>query len=68
MQEWLGGEPTLDELLGDDMMSRVVASAGMSREEFRSRLAEVANRIGIRAGQSGAGENGKKPRRVANRG
>ena len=68
MQEWLGGEPTLDELLGDDMMSRVVASAGMSPEEFRSRLAEVANRIGISARQSGAGESGEKPRRVATRG
>ncbi len=67
MQEWLGGEPSLDELLGDDMMSRVVASAGMSPEEFRLRLAEVAHRIGIRASQSGTGETGEKPRRVATR-
>ena len=65
MQDWLSGEPSLDDLLGDDMMGRVVASAGMSREEFRSRLAEMARRIGLRASQSGAGQNGDKPRRTA---
>ncbi len=62
MQEWLGGEPSLDELLQDDMMSRVVASAGMSREEFRSRLVEVATRIGARAGQSRTGQSRSRPR------
>ena len=63
-QNWLVGEPSLDEILGDDMMSRVVASTGMSPAEFRSRLAEIARRLG--AGQSGgAPESGQKPPRVA---
>jgi len=62
MQNWSKGEPSLDELLRDDMMDRVVASTGMSREEFRSRLAEIAHRLDARAAQSGADGSGDKPR------
>jgi hypothetical protein len=65
MEHWLKGEPSLEELLGDDMMSRVVASAGMSPAEFRSRLAEIASRLAAGAGQSGTGKAGKKPQGIA---
>jgi hypothetical protein len=66
MEHWLKGEPSLEELLGDDMMSRVVASAGMSPAEFRSRLAEIASRLAASgASQSGTGKAGKKPHGVA---
>jgi hypothetical protein len=65
VQSWLVGEPSLDELMSDDMMSRVVASAGMSPEEFRSRLAEVALRISRRARESGVGKSEDGPRDVA---
>lgn len=43
---WLTGEPTLEELLSDEMMGPVVASAGMNREQLRLNLAEVARRLG----------------------
>jgi hypothetical protein len=46
MRRWLAGEPSLDELLGDDIMGPVVASAGLSREQFRSNLTEIARRLG----------------------
>ena len=67
MQHWSKGEPSLDELLCDDMMDRVVASTGMSREEFRSRLAEIANRLDARAAQSGADGRGNEPRAAVRR-
>lgn len=63
MQKWLVGEPSLDELLGDEMMGPVVASAGMSREQFRSSLMEIAVRLGVREG--GAGQHRDAPRRIA---
>ena len=43
---WLTGEATLEELLSDDMMGPVVASAGMNREQLRLSLADVARRLG----------------------
>jgi hypothetical protein len=43
---WVTGEATLEELLSDDIMGPVVASAGMSREQLRSNLAEIARRVG----------------------
>jgi hypothetical protein len=58
MRRWLAGEPSLDELLGDDIMGPVVASAGLSREQFRSHLAEVARRLAaIGEGRSGQGRD-----------
>jgi hypothetical protein len=43
---WLTGEASLEELLSDEIMGPVAASAGLSREQLRSNLAEVARRIG----------------------
>jgi hypothetical protein len=45
-QWWLTGEATLEELLSDEIMGPVVASAGLSREQLRLDLAKVARRIG----------------------
>lgn len=65
VQSWLVGEPSLDELLSDDMMTRIVASAGMSPEEFRSRLAEIALRIRSGARQGGVGQSEDRSRSAA---
>lgn len=65
MKRWLVGEPSLDELMNDEIMARIVASAGMSREELRSRLAEIARSLRNSAGQDGSGQGGDKPRRIA---
>jgi hypothetical protein len=58
---WLTGEASLEELLSDEIMGPVAASAGLSREQLRLSLAEVARRI------SGNRERGarKEPRHVA---
>jgi hypothetical protein len=58
MQRWLVGEASLEELMGDDMMGPVVASAGMSREEFRLSFAETARRLCARPGENRADERG----------
>ncbi len=55
MRRWLTQEVSLEELLGDEIMGPVVASAGMSREEFRLSLAEIARRVG---GEGGARQSG----------
>ena len=65
MQKWLVGEPSLDEILGDEMMARVVASAGMSREQFRSRLLEVASRLRLGGDRSSGQSEAAAPRRAA---
>lgn len=47
MRTWrMTGEPSLKELLGDDIMDPVMRSAGVSGEELRRRLAELAQRLG----------------------
>jgi hypothetical protein len=52
---WLTGEASLEELLSDEIMGPVAASAGLSREQLRSSLAEVARRIsGDREGRAGS--------------
>lgn len=57
MRRWLTEEVSLDELLGDEIMGPVVASAGMDREQFRLTLAEVARRLtGQCRGRHGGGE------------
>lgn len=62
---WLTGEATLEELLSDEIMGPVVASAGLSREQLRLNLAEIARRIcGDGHGRSGPGCR-KEPRQVA---
>jgi hypothetical protein len=45
MRRWLVGEPSLDELLADDIMGPVVASAGISREQLRLHITEMARRL-----------------------
>ncbi len=65
MQRWLVGEPSLDELLNDEIMGLVVASAGMNREQLRTRLTEMARRLGGCVGQGRGGQGGDAPGRIA---
>jgi hypothetical protein len=48
------GEPSLDELLEDEMMAGVMRCAGIDAAELRRRLAELAHRLGRCAGQGGS--------------
>jgi hypothetical protein len=41
-------EPSLEELLGDEMMSLVMRSAGLDQVGLRTMLADVANRLPLR--------------------
>ena len=47
MPKWLtkGREPSLDELLGDEMMAPVMRSAGIAEAELRALLAALAARV-----------------------
>jgi len=46
MPKWrMAGEPSLDELLNDEMMDRVMRRAGLDATEMRRRLAELARRL-----------------------
>jgi len=65
MRVWLTGEPSLDELLADEMMGPVVASAGMSREQLRSSLAELALRLRASGRQNRGARSGDDTRRIA---
>ncbi len=38
-------EPTLDELLDDEIMGRMMRSAGIDEHELRDRLAALARRV-----------------------
>jgi hypothetical protein len=60
---WLSGEASLEELLSDEIMGPVAASAGLSREQLRSSLAEVARRIG--GDREGRAWSRKEPRQIA---
>lgn len=42
------GEVELDELLGDTLMEPVTRSAGVSTDDIRRQLAELARRLGSR--------------------
>ena len=42
------GEPSLDELLGDEIMDHVTRTAGLDKSELRRRLADLARRLGDR--------------------
>ena len=42
------GEVELDELLGDTLMESVMRSAGVSTDEIRHQLVELARRLGSR--------------------
>ena len=46
MRNWqMAGEPSLEELLGDEMMGAVTRSAGIDRSTLLSQLAELAQRL-----------------------
>jgi len=47
MQKWkmAGVEPTLDELLGDEVMVPVMRSAGLSVEDIRALVVKTAERL-----------------------
>ena len=42
-------EPSLDELLADDLMASVLRSAGFDAQGFRDMMAETARRVDRRA-------------------
>ncbi len=47
MRTWrMTGEPSLKELLADDIMAPVMRSAGVSGDELRRSLADLARRLG----------------------
>jgi len=51
MRQWrMMGEPSLDELLGDEMMEWVMRAAGLDATELRRWLAEMAQRVAERDG------------------
>lgn len=53
MSRWrLAGEPDLEELLGDEVMTPVVRSAGMSHDELRRQLSDVGRRLAHRAARA----------------
>jgi hypothetical protein len=49
MTKWrMPGEPSIDELLDDEVMDRVIRKAGLDRTELRRRLADIARRLAER--------------------
>ncbi|HYL32755.1 MAG TPA: hypothetical protein VEU53_06370 [Stellaceae bacterium] len=48
MQWWMTGEVELDELLDDNVMEPVTRSAGVSTDDIRRQLIELARRLGPR--------------------
>lgn len=51
MRIWrMTGEPSLKELLSDEIMDPVMRSAGVNGEELRRRLADLARRLEPAAG------------------
>ena len=49
MPKWLprGREPSLDELLRDEMMAPVMRSAGISEAELRALMSTLAARVAV---------------------
>ncbi|HTV91075.1 MAG TPA: hypothetical protein VME41_18830 [Stellaceae bacterium] len=50
-------EPTLDDLLDDDIMTPVLRSAGFDLQRFRTMMAETSRRIGSRWPDRAAGSD-----------
>ena len=50
-------EPTLDELLDDDIMAPVLRSAGFDAQGFRDMMVATARRIDDRGGDDGPAED-----------
>jgi hypothetical protein len=49
MSAWrMAGEPSLDELLDDEIMHHVTRTAGLDTAELRRRLADLARRLDAR--------------------
>jgi hypothetical protein len=49
MREWrMMGEPSLDELLDDEIMTSVMRSAGLDERELRRTLADLSRRLAWR--------------------
>jgi len=48
-------EPSLEDLLADDVMTPVLRSAGLEAHEFREMMVETARRIKKRVRRSGDG-------------
>lgn len=49
MSEWrMAGEPPLEELLDDEVMIRVMRTAGLDRAALRRSLADLARRLDAR--------------------
>jgi hypothetical protein len=44
-------EPSLDDLLADDVMAPVLRSAGFDAQAFRDMMAETARRLDCRGGR-----------------
>jgi hypothetical protein len=45
MRAWQTAEPTLEELLGDEIMVPVMRSAGLDAEQLRALITEQARRM-----------------------
>ncbi|HZT52448.1 MAG TPA: hypothetical protein VFA22_10965 [Stellaceae bacterium] len=60
MREWcMAGEPSLDELLGDEIMDRMMRAAGLDAREMRRQLAEIARRWRERVASNRRGGSGR---------
>jgi hypothetical protein len=46
-------EPSLDDLLADDIMAPVLRSAGVDRDRVREMMVETARRVEARRGSDG---------------
>lgn len=54
MRKWqMPGEPSLEELLSDEIMDHVTRAAGLDKSELRRRLAELAERLADRQPKKG---------------
>lgn len=49
MRHWRMSEPSLDELLEDDVMDRLMRRDGIDADAFRRQLEEVADRLAERS-------------------
>jgi hypothetical protein len=55
MREWrMAGEPSLDELLDDEIMESMMRSAGVDERELRRRLRELSHRLAWRTAPTGS--------------
>jgi len=55
MRHWRMTEPSLDELLADDVMGRMMHRDGLDARSFRRQLEEVADRLAEKSPRDGSG-------------